>query len=549
MTSNGTLEQKIIALILDECGCVLDAEARACVTQEPDLVEKVSRIITEIQNQAVCAPDRQPADEDIIADDVVVSSAEIPPGLEGVESTESTESTESASEISPVSDSEAQETEPQPESWQAMPFNELAQSAALTDAQPVVNELKPGQVPDESVRMAKEPQPLLPPLANIIIANARAGDPFSSSVAISLDDGQPATLVDVVFPTDIGLRYEKESQTLTGVPTVSGDVNITVSWSCPSHHECKTTVLFVVNPDPKSLWKCVEPPADAPYPKAHVDHQGIVRDGVQIVAASRRGRSHEHAGSFRDDDFYINHSEATGWCVMLVADGAGSAVNSREGSRIAVQTAGDYLYGQFSGQKGTELKELIMNWEPDAQQATKNAMLHHFKQAATLAINNIQNEAICSDRPIKSYSTTLLATVSLRVEEELFAASFWLGDGAIAAYSPSGKVRVLGNPDSGEYAGQTRFLDKEIIADPAFTGRISIGKWRDVSHLILMTDGVSDPRFETDNGLRNDAKWTSLVNELSPLIVEADHAPARLAEWLNFFSPGNHDDRTLIVSW
>lgn len=150
---------------------------------------------------------------------------------------------------------------------------------------------------------------------------------------------------------------------------------------------------------------------------------------------------------------------------------------------------------------------------------------------------------------MKSYSTTLLATVSLRVGEELFAASFWLGDGAIAAYSPSGKVRVLGNPDSGEYAGQTRFLDQNIIADPAFTGRISIGKWNDVSHLILMTDGVSDPRFETDNGLRNDAKWTSLVNELSPILVEANHAPERLAEWLNFFSTGNHDDRTIVVSW
>ncbi|MCV5555242.1 protein phosphatase 2C domain-containing protein, partial [Escherichia coli] len=91
-----------------------------------------------------------------------------------------------------------------------------------------------------------------------------------------------------------------------------------------------------------------------------------------------------------------------------------------------------------------------------------------FKQAATLAVNSIQNEAICAEQPVKSYSTTLLATVALRTDNELFAAAFWLGDGAIGAYSPSGKVRILGNPDSGEYAGQTRFLDQSIIADPSF---------------------------------------------------------------------------------
>ncbi|MDM9678618.1 protein phosphatase 2C domain-containing protein, partial [Raoultella planticola] len=104
---------------------------------------------------------------------------------------------------------------------------------------------------------------------------------------------------------------------------------------------------------------------------------------------------------------------------------------------------------------------------------------------------------------VKSFSTTLLATVTFREGSELFAASFWLGDGAIAAYGPVGKVRVLGAPDSGEYAGQTRFLDAEAVSDTGFSKRISIGKWNDVSHLVLMTDGVSDPWFETDNGLQN----------------------------------------------
>lgn len=48
---------------------------------------------------------------------------------------------------------------------------------------------------------------------------------------------------------------------------------------------------------------------------------------------------------------------------MLVADGAGSAVNSREGSRIAVKTAGDYLLNQLSGVKGVHLKQHITAWK------------------------------------------------------------------------------------------------------------------------------------------------------------------------------------------
>lgn len=60
----------------------------------------------------------------------------------------------------------------------------------------------------------------------------------------------------------------------------------------------------------------------------------------------------------------------------------------------------------------------------------------------------------------------------------------------------------MGTPDSGEYAGQTRFLDRTALNDQtAFGNRINIGLRSDVTSVILMTDGISDPRFETDNGL------------------------------------------------
>lgn len=498
MNQNLPMEQKIIGLILSEYRHVVSADKLATISRDPVLADQATQLIKNIE--CLLSPPPAPEKESQVA--------------------------------------------PQPTLWKLMPYYTFDKRENAVNT-----ELKPGQIPTEQQRSSKPAIQPAPPPVRIHIPNARMGESFFSPVAICLEDGQSANIIDIIFPRDIGLIYEKEHQALKGLPTESGDFDITILWSCASHERCETRQLFVVNPDPRSLWKVIEPPADAPYPKAHLDVAGIEAGSIRIAAASRRGRSHEHNGSFRDDDFYINHSTESGWSIMLVADGAGSAINSREGSRIAVRTAGDYLFNQFNGQKGITLKECIMAWTSDQQQETINAMLHHFKQAAQLAVNSIQNEAICTEQPVKSYATTLLATVSLRMETELFAAAFWLGDGAIAAYSSSGKVRILGNPDSGEYAGQTRFLDQSILTDASFTDRISMGKWADVSHLILMTDGVSDPRFETDNGLRSDAKWTSLVNELSPILADTGQAPAGLAEWLNFFSPGNHDDRTIVVSW
>lgn len=545
MSQNALLEEKIIRLVLSELGHPVEGERLFLLSHAPSLTEEIMRLKERIESLAQGLSARVSEgdnDAEIAASSAsslsdqqqtVVSDADNP----GIDATDTPL-------LQPLP-----ENEPHPPFWKLMPYYEFDKPAQRENENLSSLVLKPGQIPTGQQRARLAVPPVVPPRAKIIIPNARAGERFSSPVAIVLDEGQQATVRDVVFPRNIGLTFDKEHKLLTVTPTENGDIELSVLWSCASHDECETKQLFIVNPDPRSLWKVVEPPADASYPKSHLDAAGLVRGDIRIAAASRRGRSHEHAGSFRDDDFYINHCQETGWSVMLVADGAGSAVNSREGSRIAVQTAGDYLFNQLSGLKGVHLKQHITAWEGSDQQATIKAMLHHFKQAATLAVNSIQNEAICAEQPVKSYSTTLLATVALRTDKELFAAAFWLGDGAIGAYSPSGKVRILGNPDSGEYAGQTRFLDQSIIADPSFSGRISVGKWNDVSHLILMTDGVSDPLFETDNGLRSDEKWTRLLDELIPVLTDASIAPERLGDWLNFFSTGNHDDRTIAVLW
>ncbi|WP_159565404.1 PP2C family serine/threonine-protein phosphatase [Budvicia diplopodorum] len=408
--------------------------------------------------------------------------------------------------------------------------------------------LKPGQIPAQSSAPAVAPKGASMPNVNFNFANARVNTAYRSKIEPVSHTGEAVLIHAIAFSHDIGITFDPQTQELFGTPTADGDYRLFITWTTDGKTSYTTDALIIVNPDPRSLWKIIEPPADDKYFKANTDSRVINENGVTIAAASRRGRSHEHVGSFRDDDFFIAHDADNGWTITIVADGAGSAPNSRKGSEIASKTAGDYLSTQMKGEQGLKLKALVQDWQPESQKLVGPLFSELYRNAAKLAVNAIENEAILMGQATKSYATTLLATVSIRCGDELFAAAFWMGDGAIAAYGPVGKVRLLGTPDSGEYAGQTRFLDNDAINDSGFNSRIMIGKWADISHLILMTDGVSDPYFETDNGLLSAERWDKLVNEILPCL-QPDEAAEKLTDWLSFFSPGNHDDRTIAISW
>ena len=157
-------------------------------------------------------------------------------------------------------------------------------------------------------------------------------------------------------------------------------------------------------------------------------------------------------------------------------------------------------------------------------------------------------------QPLKSYATTLLLAICKQFSYGWFIASFWVGDGAICLYDQiSHTAKMLGTPDEGEYAGQTRFLTMpEIFKDgTALYQRLRFQIIPDFTALFLMTDGVSDPKFETDANLNNPAKWDALWNDLSENGVELsddnEAAKEQLLQWLDFWSPGNHDDRTIAI--
>lgn len=58
-----------------------------------------------------------------------------------------------------------------------------------------------------------------------------------------------------------------------------------------------------------------------------------------------------------------------------------------------------------------------------------------------------------------------------------------------------------------------------------------------------MTDGITDPKFPSDASYAEPTQWGILWKDLQTGLASAEN----LLEWMNFFSPGNHDDRTLVA--
>lgn len=234
---------------------------------------------------------------------------------------------------------------------------------------PKESSLKPGQIPTHSSPMPIEKPIIHRPTAKITLSNAKVGSEFNSSINIELDTLDTAQIKSVNFPEDLGITFDAKSCCLVGTPIKSGNFTLTINWSVNSAHY-HNDVLLIINPDPRSLWQINEPPADSPYPKAHIDSKLILEEDIRIAGASRRGRSHEHAGTFRDDDFYIHHDNQSQWNILIVADGAGSARYSREGSRIVTKVVSEYLEEQLNIEKNPILApylNTIHQWDDESE--------------------------------------------------------------------------------------------------------------------------------------------------------------------------------------
>ncbi|MDR2621991.1 MAG: protein phosphatase 2C domain-containing protein [Dysgonamonadaceae bacterium] len=379
----------------------------------------------------------------------------------------------------------------------------------------------------------------------------------------------------------IGVRYFPEEKKIKGIPTEAGDHKVTMKFKRKDWTEGKPIlqreVVFIINPDPKSLWKNIPTPEDIEYYKPDSDKAflkieskieskclGLKKTEIarkDMVAASQRGRSHAIEGKPRDDDFALYFDNETEWYVMVVADGAGSAPFSRRGSQIACTTAKDICSKHLAKDGISDVLDLAINeyykesLEKNRSDLYKTLHSEVLAKAAWEAYSNIYNEAAEKQRKPKEYATTLLLSICKKFDFGWFVGAFWVGDGGIGIYRKEPQeLKVLGEPDGGEFAGQTRFLTMpEIFSDRVRT-RFEIVE--DFTAVILMSDGVTDPKFETDANLNRIEKWNELWDDLNgnnednlkiDFSDDNEQTAEQLLKWLDFWSKGNHDDRTIAI--
>lgn len=417
----------------------------------------------------------------------------------------------------------------------------------------------------------------------MLLPNATEGKAYKTTI-----DLEQLGLQDLVFEElqgleKIGLMFTKETATIEGVPLQSGEQKIRLLFKVqnegdedPLHEKI---ITLVVNPDPKTLWKNIASDKQALFWKEDDAKAFGMLGDKHIVVASNRGRSHENNGSFRDDDFAFQFIEETGWSVVAVSDGAGSYPFSRKGSQLACDAVVKYFKQRVDKEQLKDLENkllefgiskedvLLRNIEVGAKQLMYKSVLYVHHAIKVEAENTYKiNPQLFAHHKAKSlldyFHATLIFVLFKKFDFGYVVLTFSVGDCPIAIMDKSQSNTMLLNVlDVGEFGGGTRFITQNDIYQPdakplKMAERFNVHITTDFSYLFLMTDGIYDAKFVVEANLKKHERWIAFLEDLRgnnednvSVNFRSDNEKIadELAHWMDFWSSGNHDDRTLAI--
>lgn len=377
-------------------------------------------------------------------------------------------------------------------------------------------------------------------------------------------------------------------------------------------------ISLVVNPDPKSLWKYIpsDEGKDEEWKEANFwkpdnteDFQPLL--DKHIVVSSRRGRSHANVGSFRDDDFAFKQLADSGWGVIAVSDGAGSSKFSRKGSQLACKIIIDYFenklttgitdefellakaYHAENVLKNTAIEKPVVEnsieepvvENPLLEEPAENAVAitppadapavkepvaeSNGQKISKFIYNMLGNAARTVHKTLEEFAgknaitlkdlhSTLIFAIIKKYDFGYVILTFGVGDCPIGLVNRDvSEIKLMNWLDVGEFGGGTRFITMpEIFNSDKFPTRFGFTMVDDFSYLMLMTDGIYDPKFVVEANLAKIEKWKEFIADLSGANedkIKVDLNPQnteiaqQLSVWMDFWSAGNHDDRTLAI--
>lgn len=365
---------------------------------------------------------------------------------------------------------------------------------------------------------------------------------------------------------DLGLEFNNEEEILFGSPLLSGDFKINLLFRIKGEaNDSKLnekTITIIINPDPKSLWKDIESDENDPYWKENNIAVSSNFLDKNIVIASKRGRSHANVGSFRDDDFAFKNINETGWSVICVADGAGGYPLTRQGSKLACDSIIKYFEENFNEEYLKYFDETLLNHhnktDEDSSKKISHFVYDNLSKAAHFAHKQIEEFAVKSEKQLKDFHSTLIFALVKKYDFGYAILTFGVGDCPIGLLNKDlSEIKLMNWLDVGEFGGGTRFITMpEIFQSDKFSTRFGFKLVEDFSYLMLMTDGIYDPKFVVEANLEKIENWKDFLEDLKgenedncKVDFNKDNAEIanQLSTWMDFWNPGNHDDRTLAI--
>lgn len=391
---------------------------------------------------------------------------------------------------------------------------------------------------------------------HLVLTNASSKQFYEFS--FEMKDFPNIRIKNIINLQDTGLIFENNR--ISGIPYANSLHELDIEFY-HTHDENTTEIKKVhllVNADPKDLWKNISSdPNDAYYKPDETSYKGKFLD-KKIAVVSKRGRSHAHDGKFRDDDFAVTVLPK-GWNIVSVADGAGSAVMAREGSRLAVISVSSFFHSEeiLAGiEKNIQIIYNTPGSSKEIQSGAKENLIRLLYEGVLNVYHVLDKTATENSLSIKDFHTTLIFALTKKFDFGYIILTFGVGDCPINLINPDfSEVRLLNRMDVGEFGGGTRFITmKEIFSDD-MASRFGINCINDFSYLVLMTDGIYDPKFMTESQLEDIKSWKTFFNDLAgnnddrtkvDFMNDTD-IDQQLLTWTDFWSRGNHDDRTLAI--
>jgi serine/threonine protein phosphatase PrpC len=259
------------------------------------------------------------------------------------------------------------------------------------------------------------------------------------------------------------------------------------------------------------------------YPEQFTTSMQGVAD-YKLTAASHRGKTHAHQGTFREDATAI--ITTSHWNIMAVADGAGTADLARVGSNTAVT-------------KAVAAMSSAMPADP-APEDVGRAIWAGLK-AAYQAIKAFANEHGVS---MNDLGTTLQLLIHWPQEKGCLLGVAHIGDGIVTAETLDGQYYLLTDPDTDpDDSSRTLFLTSGPLKQ--WMERTKVYQFDEPLDIVaLMTDGLSGD-LEPYAELLHTNLFEALRNRV--LCYPLAQREQALLSLISYDRRGSFDDRTLAV--